>query len=106
MPWLIFFLAFCGVLGCFSAVFSFLSVFVDPVSVCLLDLVLSLNDYSHDFVDPRLLSFHHHSELSDSAVFPVEVVNKLLLLTACEDERWLSRSRDLDRCLCHSPCGG
>ena len=49
-------------------------MFVDPVSVCLLDLVVDLNDYSHDFVDPRLLNFHHHSGLSDSAVFLEEEV--------------------------------
>ena len=66
--------------GCCSAVFSFLSVFVDPVSVCLLDLVVALNDCSHDFVDPRLLNFHHHSELSDPAVFPVEEVQQAVVL--------------------------
>ena len=31
--------------------------------------MVALNDYSPDSVDPRLLNFHHHSELSDSAVF-------------------------------------
>ena len=36
--------------------------------MCLLDFAVTLNDYSHDFVDPQLLNFHHHSELSDSAV--------------------------------------
>ena len=61
--------------------FFFPSVFVDPVSVCLLDFVVTLNDYSHDSVDPRLLNFHLHSELADSAVFPEEGYNRLLLLT-------------------------
>ena len=50
--------------------FSFSSEFVDPVSVCLLDSVVTLNDYSHDSVDSRLLNFHLHSELPDSVVFP------------------------------------
>ena len=60
----------------FQQYFSFLSVFVDPVSVFLLDLVVALNDYSHISVDPRLLKFHHHSELPDSAVFPEEEVQQ------------------------------
>ena len=54
-PVLFFLQAFGGVLSCFSAVCIF-SVFVDPVCVCLLDLVVTLNDYSHDSVDPRLLN--------------------------------------------------
>ena len=70
----LYFLAFCGVLDCFSAVFSFPLVFVDPVSVCLLDFVVTLNGLSHDSVDPRLLNFHLHSELPDSAVFAEEEV--------------------------------
>ena len=37
---------------------SFLSVFVDPVSVSLLVLVVTLNDRSRDSVDPRLLNLH------------------------------------------------
>ena len=49
--------------------FSCLSVFVDPVSACLLDYVVSLNDDSHDSADPLLLNFHLHSDLPDSAVF-------------------------------------
>ena len=53
----------------FSQYLSFLLVFVDPVSEFLLDLVVALNDYSHDSVDPRLLKSHHHFELSDCAVF-------------------------------------
>ena len=76
----------------------FLSVFVDPVSVCLLDLVVALNDFSPDSVDPRLLSFHHHSELPDSGVFPVEVVKRAVVV----DSMWgwtlafpLTRSRPL-----------
>ena len=48
--------------------------------MCLLDLVVALNDYSHDFVDPRLLNFHHHSELSDPAVFPVEEVQQAVVV--------------------------
>ena len=38
--------------------FSFPFVFVDPVSVRLLVLVVTLNSCSRDFVDPRLLNFH------------------------------------------------
>ena len=52
--------------------FSSPFVFVDPVSVSPHDFVVTLNDYSHDSVDPRLLNFHHHSEFSDSAVHPEE----------------------------------
>ena len=69
------FWAFGGVLGCFSAVCIF-SVFVDPVFVCLLDLVVTLNDYSHDSVDPLLLNVHLRSELPDSAVFLEEKVQQ------------------------------
>ena len=57
----------------FRQYFSFLSVFVDRVSVFILDLVVALNDYSHNSVGPRLLNCHHHSELSDSAEFLEEV---------------------------------
>ena len=60
----------------FPQYLSFLSVFVDHFSVCLLVLVVALNDYSHDSVDPRLLNCHLHSELSDSAVFPEEEVQQ------------------------------
>ena len=56
--------------------FSTLSVFVDPVSVCLLDFVVTLNDDSHDSADPLLLNFHLHSEFPDSAVFPEEEVQQ------------------------------
>ena len=55
----------------FLQYFSFPSMFVDLVSVYILDFAVTLNDYSHDYVDPRLLNFHHHSELSDSAVVVV-----------------------------------
>ena len=58
----------------------FFSLFVDCVSVFVLDLVVALNDYSHDSVDPRLLIFFHHSELSDSAVFPVEEVQQAVVV--------------------------
>ena len=89
-------MAFCGVLGCFSAVFVFpFGVCVNRVSVFLLDLVVSLNDYSHDSVGPRLLNCHHHSELSDSAVFPVGVTTGCCCWLACEDERGYTLSRDL-----------
>ena len=64
------FLAFVGALGCFSAtVFFPFCVCVDSVSVSLLDLVVTLNCRSREFVDPRLLNFHLRSELPDSAVF-------------------------------------
>ena len=44
----------------------FLSVFVDPVSVTLLDLVVTLNGRSRDFVDPQLLNLHLRPELPES----------------------------------------
>ena len=72
-------LAFCDVLGSFSAVFSFLSVFADPVSVCLLDFVATLNDYLHDSVDPQFLNFHLHSGLPDAAVFTEEEVQQAVV---------------------------
>ena len=46
--------------------FSFPIVFVDPVSVSLLVLVVTLNGCSHDFVDPRLLNLHLRPELPES----------------------------------------
>ena len=52
----------------FRQYFSFFSVFVDTVSVRLPDLVVTLNDHSHDSVDPRLLNFHLRSGLPYSAV--------------------------------------
>ena len=60
------FLAFGGVLGCFLQQFSFPSVFVNPVSVSLLDLVVTLNGRSRYFVDPQLLNFNLRPELSES----------------------------------------
>ena len=68
----------------FQHQFSFPSVGVDPVSVSLFVLVVTLDDCSRDFVDPR---------------FP-------------EDERGCVRSRDLDlsslleRLLCSADGGG
>ena len=44
--------------------------------MCLLDLVVTLNDYSHDSVDPLLLNVHLRSELPDSAVFLEEKVQQ------------------------------
>ena len=52
---------------------------VDPVSVCLLDFVNS-NGYPHDSVDPRLLNFHLHSVLNDSAVFLVQEVQHAVVV--------------------------
>ena len=46
--------------------FSFPSVFVDPVSVSLLDLVVTLNGRSRYFVDPQVLNLHLRPELSES----------------------------------------
>ena len=51
---------------------SFLLEYVDPVSVCLRDLVVILNDHLNDSVDPRFLNFHLRSELLDSAVLQEE----------------------------------
>ena len=65
-----------------------------PCLRVLLDFVVTLNDHSHDSVDPRLLNFHLHLSC-DSAVFPEEEVQQLCRL-ACEDERGYTRSRDLD----------
>ena len=48
--------------------------------MCLLDFAVTLNDYSHDSVDPRLLNFHHHSGLSDPAVFSVEKVQHAVVV--------------------------
>ena len=55
-------------------------MFVNPVSVCLLDFVVTLNDYSHDSVDPRLLNFHLRSELPDSAEFLEEEVQQAVVV--------------------------
>ena len=60
--------------------FSFPSIFVDPVSLYLLDLVVALNDYSHDSVHPRFLNLHHLSELSNSAVFLQEEVQQAVIV--------------------------
>ena len=51
-----------------------------------------------DSVDPpRLLNFHLHSEMPDSAVFlEEEVETGCCCWLACEDERGKTRSRDLD----------
>ena len=63
-----------GLLRCtrllFGSIFLSFSVSVGPVSVCLLDFVVTLNGRSHDFVDAQLPNLHLHSELPDSAVFP------------------------------------
>ena len=40
--------------------------------------MVTLNDYSHDSVDPRLLNFHLHSELLDSGLFPEEEVQQVV----------------------------
>ena len=40
---------------------------------------MTFNDYSHDSVDPRLLNFHLHSGLPDSAVFPEEEVQQAVV---------------------------
>ena len=53
-------------LAAFLQQFSFHSVFVDPVSVGLLDLVVTLNGRSRYFVDPQLLNLHLRPELSES----------------------------------------
>ena len=76
----LYFLPFGGVLGCFPAVCSFLLVLVYLVSVSLLDLVVTLNDHSHDSVDPRLLNVHLRSELLDSAVFLEEEVQQAVVV--------------------------
>ena len=55
---------------------SFNLVLVYLLSMCLLDLVVTLNDHSHDSVDPRLLNFHLRSELRDSAVLLEEAVQQ------------------------------
>ena len=55
-------------------------MFVDLVSVCLLDLVVTFSDHSHDSVDPRLLNFHLQSGLPDSAVFPEEEVQQAVVV--------------------------
>ena len=55
-------------------------MFVDPVSVYLYDFAVTLNDYSPDSVDPRLLNFHLHSGLSDPAVFPEEEVQQAVVV--------------------------
>ena len=46
--------------------FSFPSVLVDPVSMSLLVLVVTLNGRSRDFVDPQLLHHHLRPELPES----------------------------------------
>ena len=76
----LYFLACCGVLGCFSAIFFFPFGVSGPCLRIFFDLVVTLNDYSHDSVDPRLLNFHHNSGLSDSAVFPVEKVQQAVVV--------------------------
>ena len=48
--------------------------------MCLLDFVVTLNDYSHDSVEPRLLNFNLHSELPDSAVFLEEEVKQAVVV--------------------------
>ena len=53
-------------LAAFLQQFSFPSVFADLVSVSLLDLVVTLNGRSRDFVDPQLLNLHLRSELPES----------------------------------------
>ena len=53
-------------LATFLQQFSFPFVVVDPVSVSLLDLVVTLNGRSRDFVDPQLLNLHLRPELPES----------------------------------------
>ena len=60
--------------------FSFSSVFFDHDSVSLLDLVVTLNDHSHDSVDPRLLNFHLRSELHDYAELLEEEVQQAVVI--------------------------
>ena len=48
---------------------SFLSVFVDPVSVSLLVLEVTLSGRSRDFVDPRLLNLHQRPAKMNEEVF-------------------------------------
>ena len=56
-------------------------MFPDPLSVYLLELAMTFNDYSHDSVDPpRLPNFDLHSEKPDSAVFPVKEVQQAVVL--------------------------
>ena len=45
---------------------SFPSVFLDHVTVSLLDIVVTLNGRARDFVDPRLLNLHLRPELPES----------------------------------------
>ena len=93
----LYFLTFCVVdSDAFLQYFSF-RCFVAPVSDCLLDFVVTLNDYSHDSVDPRLLNFHLHSELPDSGVFPDEEVQQAVAVDLhVRMNMDITRSRDLD----------
>ena len=78
----LYFLVFGSVVysAAFLQYFSFLLVPVYPVSVCLLDLVVALNDHSHDSVDPRLLTFHPRSELPEAAEFLEEEVQQVVVV--------------------------
>ena len=68
------FLAFGNSLGCFSAtVFFSICFFVDPVSVRLLLLVVTLSGRSRDFVGPWMLNLHLRPELPGSAELLKEV---------------------------------
>ena len=60
--------------------FSFPFSFVHLFSVSLLDLAVTLNDHSHDSVDPRLLNFHLRSELPDSAEFLEKEVQQAVVV--------------------------
>ena len=64
----------------FRQYFSFFSVFADTVSVRLPDLVVTLNDHSHDSVDPRLLNFDLRSGLPYSAVILEEEVQQAVVV--------------------------
>ena len=94
--------------------FHFPSVFVDPVSVSLFVLVVTLNDYSHDSVDPRMLNLHLSPELPEagSAELWKEVQQVLAAGWHAEMNAEGTRSRDLDllslleRPLCSAAGGG
>ena len=57
--------------------------------MCLLDFVVTLNDYSHDSVEPRWLNFHLHSGLPDSAVFLVEEVQQAVVVAGTCRSTWI-----------------
>ena len=56
-------------------------MFVDPVSVYLLDFAVTMNDYSPGSVDPQLLNVHLHSGCLILLYSWWKRYNRLLLLT-------------------------